>query len=135
MTNSSDAPSLRVFTEVLEEAAALIEPEGRWAGAWTARMPGPNDKSISSTCLATDPRASQWGGVGAIYKVGRAMGLSNEACWMAQEIAAKAVGAKRFSDWAFATHRQQSEVVSALRRAASLGNRKDGSSPQDNGAA
>lgn len=110
--------------EVLERAADLVEPRGRWVRDWTARRwINPDDKSLGTTaCMAGDPDAMEWGGVGAIYKVGMAAGLTPQACFEIQKIAARAVGLTRpwFSDWAWAHGRTQAEVVAALRKAAEL---------------
>jgi hypothetical protein len=106
------------LSRVLSAAADLIEPKDCWVRDWTARKVNEKDPSLTDACLATDPRAIKWGGLGAIYKVGREMGLSNDDCWAAQDVAARTVGVKRFTDWAWAPGRSQVEVVDALREAA-----------------
>ncbi len=112
---------MMTLADVLDGAADLIEPEGRWVRNWTAEKPDPAARNPADRvqALATDPKADKWGGTGAIYKVGREAGLTNADCHEAQRIAAASVGAGiYFSDWAWAYERTQGEVVNALRRAA-----------------
>lgn len=112
-------------SEVLSKAADLIEPAGRWVRDWTARCPNQKDPTLTDACLATDEEANRWGGVGAIFKIGRDAGLSSRRCWEIQEIAARGVGVGRwFSDWAWEFGRTQGEVVQGLRQAAELARRE-----------
>jgi len=105
---------------VLAAAADLIEPKGRWTRNWTARRRNAQDPTITESTVATDPRAVEWGAVGAIYKIGMDAGLTPPECFAIQAIAARANGCPRvwFSDWAWAAERTQPEVVAALRKGA-----------------
>jgi hypothetical protein len=106
--------------EVLAKAADLIEPAGAWCRDWTARRLNDRDPTISEATLSADPRAIQWGGLGAIYKIGLDAGLTNAQCWAALEFAARAVETDRFTRWAWDPRRTQAEVVAALRKAAEI---------------
>lgn len=107
--------------KVLEKAADLIAGPDRWVRDYTAMrvdVDGQGNR-LYTRMLATDPGATMWGGVGAIFKVGMAAGLTPKQCWEIQAIAARTVGQDYyFSDWAWAIGRTQGEVVSALRQAA-----------------
>lgn len=110
----------RTNAAVLLAAADLIAQPNKWCRAWTAqRLNDPKDpRQGTIPCLASDPRAIEWGGTGAIYRAGHQAGLTDQECWAVQGVAAKHVGVERFSDWAWAHVRTQAEVVEALRGAA-----------------
>ena len=103
--------------EILEAAADKIAEPGRFTQRFTARKPSESPQIPGDfSCLATDPKATSWGGLGAIFAVGRAAGLRNADCYSIERIACQHIGAERLMPWA--TDKSQADVVSALRMAA-----------------
>ncbi len=97
--------------EVLDRAADLIEPEGRWTQHWFAK--GDDGGELPEL----SPLASCWCGVGAIFA---AAGRSEK---VGAEFLTAAVGVDDIGDfevWNDAPERTQAEVVAKLREAAAL---------------
>ena len=102
-----------------EQAADLISREESWSRHFTARGPivvAGKVVEVDKDCavLATDPHARQWSALGAIFKIGRAAKMSNEAVYAAEREICSNLGCERLSDWnATVGHRA---VVSGLRQ-------------------
>ena len=115
--------------EVLERAADLIEPDGRWTrGAFSRNADGSADLD-DEALAASEPVC--WCGLGAIAQTLRVdslkgrlwsrldTGLTGQAYRLLNEV----VGTD-FPDWNDAPERTQAEVVAKLREAAALARTK-----------
>lgn len=100
------------------QAADLISNEGSWSRHFTARGPivvAGKIVEVDKDCavLATDPNARQWSALGAIFKIGRAAKMSNEAVYAAEREICSSLGCERLSDWNAAVGHKS--VVAGLR--------------------
>jgi hypothetical protein len=97
-------------SEILSKAADLIEPEGAWTqGAYSKdRRGNPCPLSLRSVC---------WCAEGAIAAISRA---DHEVTHNALTFLRKQIGTRASIAWNDAPERTQAEVVSALRKSASL---------------
>lgn len=97
-------------SEILERAAELIEPPGRWTTQFFAR----DDLRHATTPL--DENACSWCGEGAIARV---MGVHvGSPEWCDVLVVLDGQVGEQFSNWQDDEKRTQSEVVQALRDAA-----------------
>lgn len=100
--------------DILNAAAELIEPEGRW---WRGDFAADASGAAVDEC---SPSAVCWCALGALTRaIG---GLGAEQSWQlyqsARGLLIEHVGEDDISDWNDAPERTQAEVVAALREAA-----------------
>ena len=106
--------------EILERAADLIEPEGKWTQGAFSRDAGGN---CDDDLVADKPAC--WCTLGAIAEVAHSKPNVSHA-WIGDKVEAHAYKAlsaligEDVPDWNDAPERKQSEVVAKLREAAAL---------------
>jgi hypothetical protein len=135
MSGDAPSPAQEHLTpaDVLNAAADLIEPEGRWTRGVEAR-----DAEGKELMWGTDPMATCWCMVGALEATSR---RGPNADMATQALFRSAIGilcevvGESVPDFNDAPECAQSDAVAALRKAAALAAadvsaRKDGSSPQ-----
>lgn len=112
-THEATTAKTRLTTsQILSQAADLIEPEGAWTqGAFARTEKGHVIGSLEqpATCFCA---------VGAIYRVAQAQSRSVQE--RAVDLMSETVGKWHIGEWNDAPYRTQAEVVAALRKAALL---------------
>jgi hypothetical protein len=110
--------------DVLERAAALIEPEGAWTqGAFSRNYDGSADLTEDENA-ASEPVC--WCALGAIAQIARADPnapfVFSDGKKLTQQAAAhlRILAGHAIDDWNDEPNRKQTEVVEALRKAAAL---------------
>jgi len=100
------------IADVLERAADLIEPEGKWTQGESART------ADGQVVFAPHKDAVCWCLYGAIAQVGGANCDFNSTTYLASRFIEK--GEETLAAWNDAPERTQAEVVAKLREAAAL---------------
>jgi hypothetical protein len=100
--------------DVLEHAADLIEPKGKWTRGAAARDANYNPTSFDSK------DASCWCAMGAISRVAMGVRPMRDIAGQARDQFRRVLETPWITDFNDAEDRTQPEVVAALRRAATL---------------
>lgn len=98
------------ISDVLNKAADLIEPRGRWTQGHYART------KSGDICSSYDRSAVSWCAIGAIMRIGG----KGDVAWDAEGRLEAFTGGESVGMWNDKSSRRKRDVIAALREAAKL---------------